>query len=410
MLLRIVQCIPEEPMIARKMTPLLLKAAEQFPVVGVTGPRQSGKTTLVKQVFPHYAYVTLEDLDMKAHAKNDPRKFFASFAQGKGLIIDEIQEVPELFSYLQGIVDAHQQPGFYIITGSQNFLLHEKITQTLAGRIALLTLLPLTITELQEAGQLPMSIEEVLSKGLYPRIYDQNIDRDWWFSNYITTYVERDVRQVLHIGDVVSFQKFLKLCAARTGNIVQYASLARDCDISPNTAKAWLSILESSYVLFLLQPYHSNFNKRVIKSPKLYFYDTGLVCALLGIKTSSELFVHPLRGALFETFAMSELFKGCYNKAIRPSIYFWRDVQGHEIDCLIEQSYQKLIPIEMKSGMTANNDFFKGIVEWHAITKQSPTSPTLPASYVVYAGDHNQERTDGTLLSWRKLHTILEHL
>jgi|SRR5579862_2274451 len=381
--------------IRRDITPFLLKVASQYPVVGVMGPRQSGKTTLVRQTFPQYKYVSMEDLDIRTSALEDPRKFLASFTQAQGLIIDEIQEVPALFSYLQGIVDQEYKPGFFIITGSQNFLMHEKITQTLAGRIALLTLLPLAITELHDAGLMPATLETVLHTGLYPRLYAHNLEAQGWFGNYISTYVERDVRQVLHIGDVISFQKFLRLCAARIGNLVNYADLARDCDIAPNTAKAWLSVLEASYIIRLVQPYHRNFNKRIIKSPKLYFYDTGLVCALLGIATAQDLYTHPLRGALFESFVISELYKYHYNQLLTPHLYFWRDVQGHEIDCIIERSMDTLIPIEIKSGMTIHADFFKGLTAWGAITGY-----TDQHAYVVYAGSQELQRTQGAVIPW----------
>jgi len=387
--------------IYREITNTLIKLSKQFPVVGIMGPRQSGKTTLAKETFSNYAYVTLEDIDTKLSAKDDPRRFLLSFAEKTGVIIDEIQEVPELFSYMQGIVDQAYKPGFFIVTGSQNFLMYEKITQTLAGRIALLTLLPLTINELQSANQLSFTAEEIMFKGLYPRIYSQNIDVNVWFSNYIATYAERDVRQLINIGDLTTFQKFLKLCAARVGNLLNYAELARDSDISPNTAKAWISILETSYIIKLLQPYYKNYNKRIIKSPKLYFYDTGLASALLGIKNSDELHINPIRGALFENLIIMEFFKKYYNAGQRPEIYFWRDVQGHEIDCVIEESFNTLIPIEIKSSMTINPRFFKELIDWQNITGQSEKD-----MYLVYAGDQDYLRAHGHIISWRNLGNI----
>lgn len=387
----------------RDITTLLVKATEQYPVVGLMGPRQSGKTTIVRHTFPNYTYVTMENLDTRAEAVEDPRKFFATYDGAEGLIIDEIQEVPSLFSYLQGIVDESPRRGFYIITGSQNFSLHEKITQTLAGRIALLTLLPLTIEELRaETTYAALSLEEILFAGLYPRIYAEKMDVAWWFANYVATYVERDVRQIIKIGDVNAFRKFIVLCAARTGSLLNYADLARDCDISPNTAKAWISILEASYIITLLQPYHANFNKRVIKSPKLYFYDTGLVCALLGIQSAQDLFVHPMRGQLFETLIISELYKLFFNLGKRPPLYFWRDVQGHEIDCLIERSFKELTPIEIKSGMTLQSDFFKNILEWQKITAQ-----TLQP-YLIYAGATKILKNQGVALPWYGLREIIQ--
>lgn len=388
--------------IHRTITSHLKSLAQQFPVVAVMGPRQSGKTTLVKHTFSDYAYVTMEDLDRRRIAQEDPRGFFATYASYKGLIIDEIQEVPELLSYMQGIVDQAYRPGYFILTGSQNFLMYEKITQTLAGRIALLTLLPLSVKELNDAHLLPENLESLLIKGLYPRLYAQPIDVALWCSNYINTYVEKDVRQVLNVTDVVAFQRFLKLCAARIGNVLNYAELARDCDISPNTAKAWISILETSYIIKLLYPYYNNFSKRVIKSPKLYFYDPSLVCSLLGIKTSEDLFIHPFRGALFESFVMSELFKYHYNNALTPEIYFWRDVQGHEIDILIETSFGVTVPVEIKAGKTINNSFFKGLVDWKEITKQNQVP------YIVYGGDENFSLEKGNVFAWKSMDDMLK--
>jgi len=383
----------------------LKSLAGQFPAVAVMGPRQSGKTTLVKETFPDYAYVSVEDIDKRLLAKEDPRGFLATYYQRKGLIIDEIQEVPELFSYLQTEIDKAYRPGFFILTGSQNFLMHEKITQTLAGRIALLTLLPLSVNELKEAGLLGTDLEALLIKGFYPRLYSQNIEKHVWYSNYISTYVEKDVRQTLKITDVLAFQRFLKLCAARTGNLLNYADLARDCDITPNTAKAWISVLEASYIVTLLAPYHSNYNKRVIKSPKLYFYDTALVCSLLGIRTAEELSIHPLRGAIFESFVVSEMIKYNYNNNELPRIYFWRDVQGHEIDCIIEKSLGNTVPIEIKARKTVSNEFFKGLLDWQDITKQDLTS-----TYVVYGGNETVNTKNGHIFAWDAiadmLHTI----
>lgn len=392
-------------MIKRDIIAHLISLANQFPAVAVMGPRQSGKSTLTKEAFPDYAYVSLENLDTRMLAKEDPRGFLASYSAHKGIIIDEIQEVPELFSYMQGVIDQAYRPGFFIITGSQNFLLYEKITQSLAGRIALLTLLPLSVNELQQAQLLPQENEPLMLKGFYPRLYAQPIDVAVWCSSYISTYVEKDVRQVLRITDVMTFQRFLKLCAARVGNIVNYAEFARDCDISPHTAKEWLSVLETSYIVKLLPPYYKNFNKRVIKSPKLYFYDTALVCSLLGIKTADELFNHPLRGALFESFVISELHKFHYNNNITPSIYFWRDVQGHEIDCIIEKSFEQTIPIEIKARKTVATDFFKGLADWRKITNQQDAT-----TYVIYGGNESLQLKQGNLITWHAITGMLQAL
>lgn len=392
-------------MINRDLRSVLVKMAKQFPVVSLMGPRQSGKTTLAKDTFKNYAYVSLEDLDSRLFAISDPRSFLASVDHREGVIIDEIQEVPELLSYMQGIVDQNDRPGFFIITGSQNFLLYEKITQTLAGRIALLTLLPLSVNELKNSGFLAKDLDEVLLKGSYPRPFARSIDYQDWFSNYISTYVEKDVRQVLKINDVVTFQRFIKVCAARVGSILNYTDIARDCDISLNTAKAWISVLESSYIIKLLYPYHKNFNKRVIKSPKLYFYDTAIICALLGIRNKEGLNIHPMRGHIFESFIVSELFKYAFNINQIPAVYFWRDVKGHEIDVIIEKSFDSLIPLEIKSRMTYSDDFFKGLNTWEKISEQKEVP-----SYVIYAGKENWKKKQGEVFSWENLFSCLNQI
>ncbi|MBX9830361.1 ATP-binding protein [Candidatus Babeliales bacterium] len=391
--------------IKRTITAHLQELATQFPVVAVMGPRQSGKTTLVKETFAGYAYVTLEDLDKRSAAQQDPRGFFATYAQHSGLIIDEIQEVPELLSYMQGIVDQAYRPGYFIITGSQHFLMYEKITQTLAGRIALLTLLPLSVQELRGANMLPEDFASLFIKGCYPRLYSQPISVQTWCSNYISTYVEKDVRQVLNISDVIAFQGFLKLCAARIGNLLNYADIARDAGISLNTAKSWIAILQASYIIKLLPPYYKNFNKRVIKSPKIYFNDTALVCSLLGIRTAEELHTHPLKGALFESFVISEMFKHNYNHNKTPQIYFWRDVQGHEIDVVIEKSYNHVVPVEIKAGMTFSDNFFRELFAWREITEQE----TLPL-YVVYGGNENLQRKEGRGFCWNSVEALLSEI
>lgn len=389
--------------IKRKITQHLIDLARQFSVIAVVGPRQSGKTTLVKETFPDYAYVSLEDLDAKLIADEDPRGFLQAYAHHKGLIIDEAQEVPALFSYMQGIVDKEYRPGFFILTGSQNFLMHEKITQTLAGRIALLTLLPLSTQELSDAHLLPDDYEALIIKGGYPQLYERDIDVRSWCSNYITTYVERDVRQLLNITDLLTFGRFLKLCAARIGNLINYAELARDCDINAHTAKEWMAILEASYIVKLVPPYYRNFSKRLTQHPKLYFYDTSLVCQLLNVRSKDELFNHPLRGALFESFIISEFFKYNYNHNETPQIYFWRDAQGHEIDCIIEKNLITAIPIEIKASKTMSNDFFDGLLDWKKISKQENIE-----SYVVYGGKDSIKREKGHVFSWKDLQQLLK--
>ncbi|MEX0848903.1 MAG: ATP-binding protein [Candidatus Dependentiae bacterium] len=379
--------------------------AEQFPVVAILGPRQSGKTTLAKETFAGYAYISLEDIDTRTMVRNDPRKFFASVAQEKGIIIDEMQEVPELFSYMQGIVDEAYRPGRFIIIGSQNFLMLEKITQTLAGRIVLLTLLPLTVQELSDAKLLPSSLEELLFKGCYPRLYVQPINIQAWLSSYITTYIERDVRQIINISDVVSFGRFIKLCAARTGNLLNYAELARDAGISPNTVKSWISILEASYIIFQINPYFKNFSKRMIKSSKIYFYDTGIICSLLNIKSAHDLYTHPMRGAIFESFVISEMYKYRYNKHLKPDLYFWRDVQGHEIDAAFEKNFDTIVPIEIKSGMTFRDSFYKSLNIWKKIAGLQDEK-----GYVVYAGDKNMVYKENEIFAWDNIIKLMDQM
>ena len=391
-------------MIYRSMLKKFMSLVGQFPVVGVVGPRQSGKTTLVKNALPDYAYVTMEDLDMRALAQQDPRRFFAKYKNEKGVIIDEVQEAPDLLSYMQAIVDEQDRPGQFILTGSQNILVHEKISQTLAGRIALLTLLPLSVEEFKNEKILPASIEELLIKGCYPRIYAKNIDYEDWFLNYVSTYLERDVRQIVKVFNLTTFQRFLKLCAGRIGQILNYTSFANDCGISPNTAKEWLSILQASYIVFLAHPYFKNFNKRVIKSPKLYFYDTGLACFLLEVEDSGQLFTHYMRGAIFESFVMSEIVKYHFNVGKKPNLYFWRDVQGNEVDAILTYG-QTILPIEIKSGLTINSRFFDGIKYWDKITKDFSQK-----GYIVYAGQEEFERKEGEIVSWDNVKSIVDKI
>ncbi len=364
-------------MIYRTLTKKLLSLAKQFPVIGLVGPRQSGKTTLVKQLFSHLPYVSLEDLDQRSIAQNDTRAFLDRFKDG--VVIDEAQNAPAVFSYLQTLVDQNQQPGQFILTGSQNFTLTEKITQTLAGRIALLTLLPLSLEELKEAEDLIGSSDDMIFKGGYPRIFNNHMDPTDWYPSYIRTYVERDVRQITSINDLNRFQVFLKLCSGRIGQLLNLSSLANDCGISHTTARQWLSVLESSYLVYLLQPHHQNFSKRLIKMPKIYFYDTGLACSLLGIESSKQLENHYLKGGLFENMVVSELLKYRFNQGKQPNVYFWRDKTGHEVDCIYELS-GKLLPIEIKSSKTLSKDQFKNLHYFQKLSQQEQ-------AILCYAGD-----------------------
>jgi predicted AAA+ superfamily ATPase len=382
----------------------LRQTATQFPVVAVLGPRQSGKTTLVKATFPNYDYVSLEDLDTRDFAQSDPRGFLNMYNDRPGVIFDEIQHVPQLLSYIQTIVDKHPRSGYFVITGSQNFLINQAITQTLAGRIVLHTLLPFSIHELLNVGVLPSSLESFLFKGCYPRIYDHHLSSRDWYPSYIRTYVERDVRQIKNVTNLTTFQRFIKLCAGRIGQLLNLTSLGNDCGITTNTAKAWISLLEQSYIIFLLQPYYKNFSKSLIKAPKIYFYDTGLACSLLGIESEQQLITHYLRGGLFESCILSEMQKYYFNRGYQPRIYFWRDKQGHEVDCLIEKA-TTLIPIEIKAGKTASSSYFD---ELRYLNKIVPSEPYN--NVVIYAGDEDQQRTIGLLLGWRLLSKLFDKI
>ena len=381
--------------IKRTLANKLKQMAKSFPAVAVLGPRQSGKTTLVKKSFPKKPYVLLEDPDTQEFAQKDPRAFLSNYP--KGAILDEIQRVPHIFSYLQGILDKENKPGLFILTGSQNFLLMEKVTQSLAGRIALLTLLPFSMNELTSAGISFRSFEDYLTNGFYPRIYDRKIKPYDLYSNYVQTYLERDIRLLKNVHDLSVFHTFLKMCAHRSGQLLNYSSISNDCGITHNTTKSWISLLETSYVIFLLRPHHKNFNKRLVKMPKLYFYDTGLAVYLAGIQGKEHLLNHPLRGPLFETLVISELIKHDVNNGKQPNIFFWRDKLGREIDCLIEKE-DKLFPIEIKSGKTVADDYFKNIIYFNSISGNRPESAT-----VVYGGDQKQKRNIANLISWKNI-------
>ena len=379
-------------MIPRKITNKLLDLSTKYPVVAITGPRQSGKTTLVKHTFSDKKYLSLEDPDTREYAITDPRGFLSTCPDGA--ILDEVQRAPDLFSYIQTIVDDRNKEGLFILTGSFNFGLMEGITQSLAGRTGLLTLLPFSYHELAGVDIAPSLLEKLLYRGGYPRIYDKDLPPSEWYANYITTYLERDVRALKKIGDLDQFQKFIKMCAARCGQLLNLSSLGNDCGITHNTAKEWLSVLRASYIVFLLQPHFKNFNKRLVKTPKLYFYDTGLLCYLLGITNYSEINTHALRGPIFESWVVSELIKGRFNRGLKENLYFWRDNTGNEVDCIIEQG-NNLLALEIKSGQTISKDFFKGLLYWSKISGIKTTD-----TYLVYGGDQSQERKDGIVKGW----------
>jgi predicted AAA+ superfamily ATPase len=382
-------------MIPRIAEKTLRRYAKGFPVICITGPRQSGKTTLAKLAFPRKNYLSLEDPDIALLARSDPRGFLETWPDG--LILDEAQYVPELFKYIKTMVDKKPKPGMYIITGSQQFNLMEKVTESLAGRAAFLTLLPFSIAELESAELCEEEPFEVMLKGLYPPLYDRDISAGDFYSAYITSYVERDIRQLVNVKDLSAFQKFIKFCAARTGGILNLTSLATDCGITHNTAGAWLSALEISGLIFLLRPYFNNFGKRLIKSPKLYFTDPGLVCRLLGIQTTEQLFLNPLRGGLFESFIIAELVKNRLNQGHNPGIWFWRDNTGMEIDCLIEEN-NKLLAIEIKSGKTFSEDMTDGLQHWGRISEGSAGKREFA---LVYAGSQKSSYKEVKLIPWK---------
>ena len=380
---------------------LLLKelkvSAKQYPVTAVLGPRQSGKTTLAKKAFPKKKYISLEDIDNRQFAIKDPRGFLSAY--NKGAIIDEAQRCPELLSYIQTQVDHKKQKGQFIITGSNQFLLEEKITQSLAGRVALLRLLPLSLQELKGAKK-TIPLNDMIFKGLYPQLYSENIKINQFFNNYIETYVNKDVRLIKNISNLSLFNVFLKLCANRAGQLLNLQSLANDCGITQNTVKSWISILENSFILKRVYPYYKNFNKRLVRAPKIYFYDTGLLCRLLSLKTAQDLAVHALKGFIFENFVFTEIEKHFFNRGEKAPLYFWRDKAGNEIDFLIEE--RKLKAIEVKAGQTFSQDFLKNINYF------SKNISSKMKSYLIYSGTEKQTRNKTLVLPILEINQVLK--
>lgn len=382
-------------MIPRQAAPVLQKLALGYPILAITGPRQAGKTTLAQTTFPDKRYLSLEDPDQRAFAEEDPRAFLARLPQGA--ILDEAQRCPALFSYLQTRVDREKKMGQFVLTGSQQFGLLSNLTQTLAGRVGMVQLLPFSLQEMQQGELAIHDLDDLMWRGMYPPVHDRQLAPEQWFANYLVTYVERDVRQLIEVKNLSLFQRFIKLCAARCGQLLNLSSLASDCGVSHNTVRAWISVLEASYVVFLLQPHHQNFGKRLVKTPKLYFVDTGLAAFLLGIRDPQHLSIHSARGALFENFVISELLKRRYNQGLPSNLFFWRNNAGDEVDLLIEQGEQ-LIPVEIKSGQTFSSDFLVGLQKWMRLAGETCLAPRL-----VYGGEENMTRSGVLVQSWKAI-------
>jgi len=381
-------------MIKRNAQETLEYLAGIHPVVTVTGPRQSGKTTLCQMTFPDLSYVSLESPDHRAFAREDPRGFLRNVE--RGAVLDEIQRAPELTSYLQGMVDEDPSPGRFILTGSRNFSVLEAVSQSLAGRTALLELWPLSLGEVMRFESPPTGRFPVMFHGGYPTIYDRSADPSEWLGSYVTTYIERDVRQILNVGDLTAFQTFLGLCAGRCGQLLNLSALGADAGVSHNTARSWLSILEAGYITYRLPPWHGNVRKRLVKTPKLYFVDTGLLCYLLGIRRPEQLLLHPHRGAIFENWVIGEIRKRSLNRGERPLHFFYRDRKGLEVD-LVVQDGTSADAIEIKSGETLSSTFFDALHRFSEI-------PGVPECrrILVYGGEEAQERTGVHVLPWRE--------
>ncbi|MDR2588192.1 MAG: ATP-binding protein [Spirochaetales bacterium] len=393
-------------MINRAAEKTLRRYSKGFPVICIAGPRQSGKTTLARKAFPEKPYVSLEDPDIAHFVRTDPKGFFAAYP--KGLILDEAQYVPEIFLWLKTVVDENPSPGKYIITGSQQFHLLSSISESLAGRAALLTLLPFTVEELKKGGHEFPDPFSLMLQGLYPPLYDREVSPLDWYSQYLSLYVERGSRSLRNIKDLGAFQLFVKMCASRTGQHLNLSAMASDCGITHNTAKAWISVLETSCIIYLLKPYHRNYGKRLVKSPKLHFLDPGLACRLLNIRTRQQLFLHPLRGNLFESFIVSEILKHRLNAGLPPGLYTWRDNTGNEIDALIEDA--SLTAIEIKSGQTIIPGITGGLKKWLGFAEKTSSigEPEVKRKNccLIYSGGASLSQEGIRITSWDRTAAI----
>jgi predicted AAA+ superfamily ATPase len=381
-------------MISRDIAPLAVRLARQYPVLTLTGQRQSGKTTLCRNLFPGKPYVTLEDPDTRSFASEDPRGFLKGIEGGA--IIDEIQRAPQIPSYLQAVVDANPAPGRFILTGSQQFELMSQVSQSLAGRSAVLRLLPFSLAEVARLHPVP-SLAQTLLTGFYPRIHDRGLEPSQALGDYFATYVERDLRQLAAVHDLQRFERFVRLCAGRVGQLVNLTSLGNDAGISHATARAWLDLLQTSYIVHMLPPWFTNTSKRLVKSPKLYFCDVGLACWLLGLRGADQVARDPLFGSLFENFVIMEALKHRFSEGEPAQMYFFRDATGNEIDLLIP-TQRKFRAVEIKAGATVNTDYFRGLRSFQAAFPDA-----LEGGSVVYGGETGQARSDWPVIGWQRL-------
>jgi predicted AAA+ superfamily ATPase len=385
-------------MINRNLITQIKLLAKKMPALALTGPRQSGKTTLLKMAFPKYDYVNLEHPPTRILALNDPEQFLAQ--HNKGVIIDEVQRAPELFSYLQVNIDKQKKMGQYILSGSQNFSLLENISQSLAGRVLLFNLLPFSYSEMHSGNLKIKNVELLIFKGSYPAIYDRKIAPEIYYPSYLNTYVERDVRTLVNVHDLSLFEKFIKLLSGRIGQLINFNEIGNALGLDQKTIKKWLTVLETSFIVYLVQPHHNNFNKRLVKTPKLYFYDTGLACSLLGIDNEKQLTNHWAKGALFENLMINELLKERTNKGIKPQLYFWRDNHGNEVDLLIQEK-GKIKAIEIKSSQTYHTDFFKGLNYYTALSGIKKSD-----CFLIYAGENELKTSNGELINWKNIERV----